>query len=855
MEAIWHTLLSLAAAVALLQSIVSIGMAQDGWPLITRQPYVQMVTHDSAVIVWRTERPIFPIVRYGDALDDMNETVAPNQIVQRVSSFEDAPPDIPRLHGADPGTHQYEARIRGLRPDRTYFYSISDFLTPALGGDDRHHFRTAPDPGNDDRPSRFWVVGDSGDGSIGQYESYRGFQRYIESEPATMRKRVDAYIHLGDMAYNLGEDGEFSAYFFGFYADLLRTTCCWPTMGNHEGANSSGITGIGPYYDAYVLPTRGEAGGVPSGTEAYYAFDYGNIHFICLNSHDLDRTPAGAMAEWLKSDLEEANAEWLIAFWHHPPYTKGTHDSDRELQSIELRRYIMPILESAGVDLVLTGHSHTYERSMLIDGAYSTPTTVDDVVLDDGDGAPSGDGAYRKNPSLNPNEGSVSVVAGHGRFALQYYGESPVMRRTIPVIGSFVLDVDDRVLTGRMIDGFGAVRDEFQITKESTVQPPVRVADPWRPSGPSLIVTERTPGARTMEMFPVPRASDAVVRYEFNGDEVTEASPIYTSPIPLAKTDRLVQAKSYWRNGTRDSPLSTAVVSSSSSAPQLQNLVIPISTPADDAVEATTGLVSADGNRLFLGNFDQSTTGLRFTHVGIDPGATVYSAYIDFHSTVGSFSPTELNVYLEKSADALEYDERIVSDITARDYHEEFVRWIPATWSYNQRYSNQKTPNFASVLQKHITQSNWQAGNALAIAISGSGSRDAWSFDYEPELAARLYITFDTRGPLEVAIDQPFLVQPTPYKHFNGPLTDGVRIQHRRFSSNPPGHELTYSIEFSTILAEGSWMPLPDSELVKRFEAILEPWRGITLNLPLSLLGDSPEYFFRVKITESARVE
>ena len=51
-----------------------------------------------------------------------------------------------------------------------------------------------------------------------------------------------------------------------------------------------------------------------------------------------------------------------------------------------MREQIMPILESHGVDLVLTGHSHIYERSMLMDGAYSTPTTVANVILDDGDG-------------------------------------------------------------------------------------------------------------------------------------------------------------------------------------------------------------------------------------------------------------------------------------------------------------------------------------------------------------------------------------------------------------------------------------------------------------------------------------
>ena len=57
----------------------------------------------------------------------------------------------------------------------------------------------------------------------------------------------------------------------------------------------------------------------------------------------------------------------MIAYWHQPPYTKGTHDSDTEIMCIEMRQNIMPILEQYGVDLVLNGHSHGYERSYLID--------------------------------------------------------------------------------------------------------------------------------------------------------------------------------------------------------------------------------------------------------------------------------------------------------------------------------------------------------------------------------------------------------------------------------------------------------------------------------------------------------
>jgi hypothetical protein len=285
---------------------------------------------------------------------------------------------------------------------------------------------------------------------------------------------------MGDMAYPDGTDREFQLTFFDIYQPTLCNTVCWPTMGNHEGHTSRGKLGFGPYYDAYVVPTAAEAGGVASGSEAYYSFDIGNAHFICLDSHDLNREPTGAMAQWLVADLEQAQGDWLIAYWHHPPYTKGSHDSDREDQLVEMRTHIMPILESGGVDLVLSGHSHIYERSMLFDGAYSTPTTAEGVILDDGDGDPNGDGAYHKSQGLHPHEGTVAIVAGHGGAGVSRKGTMPIMRQIIVEHGSAILDIEGDTLTGTMINKEQVRRDLFSIVKRGKATP-TRVANPWQP--------------------------------------------------------------------------------------------------------------------------------------------------------------------------------------------------------------------------------------------------------------------------------------------------------------------------------------------------------------------------------------
>ena len=187
------------------------------------------------------------------------------------------------------------------------------------------------------------------------------------------------------------------------------------------------------------------------------------------------------MAEWLREDLHQTDSDWLIAFWHHPPYTKGSHDSDVEGQLIEMRQEIVPILEARGVDVVLTGHSHIYERSMLMDGAYATPTVAEGVILDDGDGNPTGDGAYRKSAGLNPHEGTIQIVAGHGGAGVSRKGTMPVMREIVVENGSVILDLDGDTLVGHMINRKGVIRDVFSIVKKGKVQVK-RIENPWQPA-------------------------------------------------------------------------------------------------------------------------------------------------------------------------------------------------------------------------------------------------------------------------------------------------------------------------------------------------------------------------------------
>ncbi len=248
-------------------------------------------------------------------------------------------------------------------------------------------------------------------------------------------------------------------------------------MGNHDGHSADSASQSGPYYDIFNLPAAGEIGGLPSGTEAYYSFDYANIHFICLDSYETDRSVDGAMMTWLENDLAmNTQQPWVIAFWHHPPYTKGSHDSDLEGQLIDMRENALPILEDWGVDLVLSGHSHSYERSFLLDGHYGSSLTLDPDfnVLNPGDGKDSSDGAYQKPDDIAvARAGAVYAVAGSSGKVSSAPLDHPAMFVSLASLGSLLIDISGNRMDVVFIDQSATVRDEFTILKGPDLDPPL----------------------------------------------------------------------------------------------------------------------------------------------------------------------------------------------------------------------------------------------------------------------------------------------------------------------------------------------------------------------------------------------
>lgn len=171
-----------------------------------------------------------------------------------------------------------------------------------------------------------------------------------------------------------------------------------------------------------------------------------------------------ALFSWLARDVASSDKDWQVAFWHHPPYTKGSHDSDIEIELIEMRQRALPILEDAGIDIVLGGHSHSYERSYLINGHYGTSDSfTSEMKKDGGSGRESESGPYQKRNSTS-HEGTVYIVAGTSALADQVSPHA-AMHTSLSIPGSLVLDVHGRRLDVTFIDDCGEVKDYFSIKK------------------------------------------------------------------------------------------------------------------------------------------------------------------------------------------------------------------------------------------------------------------------------------------------------------------------------------------------------------------------------------------------------
>jgi acid phosphatase type 7 len=422
---------------------------------VTRGPFLQAATSNSIVIRWRTATWARSRVRFG---------TTPNNLI----SFADDSSLVT----------EHEVKLTGLLPRTRYFYSIGT-LKDTLEIGNNNYFVTLPSTGTEGL-YRIGVFGDCGNGSQNQKDVRDAFIKYLGNN------YMDSWILLGDNAYQHGTDLQYQTKFFDVYKDnLLKKYPLFPSPGNHEYNDietSHEYTQKSrqvPYFQNFTMPIHGEAGGVPSNDKGYYAFDIGNIHFLSLDSYGMEEQSLrmydtlSPQVKWVKKDLEaNKNKGWVIAYWHHPPYTMGSHNSDRELELVKIRENFIKILERYGVDLILCGHSHAYERSRLMKGYYGPEAAFDSSKYNVSQSTALYNGSKNSCPYIKNdvnNQGTVYVVSGsagqlskttetafpHNAF---YYSNNELA-------GAVMLEVNANRLDLKWITTDGSIKDRFTMMK------------------------------------------------------------------------------------------------------------------------------------------------------------------------------------------------------------------------------------------------------------------------------------------------------------------------------------------------------------------------------------------------------
>jgi predicted phosphodiesterase len=297
-----HRMFIPLALVALFLGQMAAGSARAE---ITHGPYLSDVTMTSIVISWETKEDSGSVVEYGTAGGDYDE------------------------QAEEPGSvKKHSVTLRDLMPSTSYHYRVvSD---PDVGEDNTFH--TAVE----------WfepfTLAAYGDTRTNRADHQAVVNSMVEHEPALV-------LHSGDLVDNGNVLSQWDI-FFDTTKELMKNTPFYPVLGNHERNAQH-------YYDFFYLPTGGG-----KENEQWYSFDYGNAHFVCLDS---DVRYSKDQLTWLEDDLARASrsAQWIFVNFHHPPYSSGSHGSEFATMPDWLNAF-----EAYGVDVVINGHDHHYERSV-----------------------------------------------------------------------------------------------------------------------------------------------------------------------------------------------------------------------------------------------------------------------------------------------------------------------------------------------------------------------------------------------------------------------------------------------------------------------------------------------------------
>ncbi|MFH1463259.1 MAG: metallophosphoesterase family protein [Pseudomonadota bacterium] len=314
-------------------------------------PYLQNAAPDAMVVCWQTDAPSSGEVRYG-----LTSAFGSVEITATTADFQ-------------------AVRLPGLTPGTVYYYQVS------AGGETSRiaSFATAPQP---EQPFTFVVVGDT-------RTDTDAHQSVVDRILSTVGA-PDLVLNTGDLVEE-GTSADQWAEFFAIEGSLMAYSPLYPVAGNHDDVENDSY-----YVQFFDLPSS------TSATESWYAFTYGNVRFVVVDTNE-DFVTGSEQVEWLEGELSAASADpairHLIVAFHNPPYTSGAHGVFDPDDWQPPRTYLTPLFEQYGVQVVFNGHDHHYERTD------ATQTGGVLYVVAGGGGAPGApedfvEGAPRVKPTV-----------------------------------------------------------------------------------------------------------------------------------------------------------------------------------------------------------------------------------------------------------------------------------------------------------------------------------------------------------------------------------------------------------------------------------------------------------------------
>jgi hypothetical protein len=316
---------------ALLEVRDACGAAGETSGAIVRAPYVQAVTTSSARVSWTST------AESGELLELWAPRSAHGGSEHGGSEHRPLGAEVEATRYLRAAT-QWGVAIDGLEAAHTYCYLLraasGDVVYGPIG------FRTAP-LADAATTVHFAVLGDSGSGSSDQ----AAVAEQLAGVP------LDLVLHVGDLAYADGRLSELEANHFAMYEAFGGAIPLFPAIGDHDDATDH----AGPFREVFTLPTTGGA----AASERWYSLDWGPLHVVVLDALRMSSTQLA----WLDADLAASDRAFTVAVLSVPLYSSGFHGGNGDL-----RRALEPILFRHGVDLVVVGDDHHYERTIPIGG-------------------------------------------------------------------------------------------------------------------------------------------------------------------------------------------------------------------------------------------------------------------------------------------------------------------------------------------------------------------------------------------------------------------------------------------------------------------------------------------------------